>query len=86
MKFNLAAIILATIFYLSMFISSNLGDGFGGEGPFNIASVTYGLLFSGLSSFILSKIAWWGLIPSLLGYTIASGIILFFKYKEHVTV
>ena len=86
MKFNLAAVILASIFYLSMIISSNLGNGFGGEGPFRIAPITYGLLFSGVSSFILSKIEWWGVIPTFLGYTLASGIILFFQYKEHTNV
>ncbi len=86
MKFNLSAIVLSTVLYLGMSIAKNLGDGFGGDGPFKIAPITYGLMISALSAFILSKIEWWGFIGSWIGYVIASSIIVYFTYKEHKNV
>jgi hypothetical protein len=85
MKFNLSAIVLSTILYLGMIISSNIGDGFE-DGPFKIAPITYGLIFSTLSTVILSKIQWFGLLTSWLGFALSSGIILYFQYKEHTNV
>jgi hypothetical protein len=86
MKFNLSAVVLAAVLYLGMIIAPNIGDGFDDDGPFKIAPITYGLILSALSAIILSKIEWWGLLGSWIGYLIASSIMIYVKYKEHKNV
>ena len=85
MKFNLAGVVLSTITYLGMIIASNIGDGFG-DGPFKVGTITYGLLLSVVTSFVLTLIPWWGQILPWITFLIVNTIILFFTYKGHVNV
>lgn len=85
MKFNLAGILFATITFLTMLISINLGPGFG-DGPFRIAGISYGLLSSAIISFILTRFTWWGPLLPWVSYLVANAIIVFFKFKEEYNV
>jgi len=85
MKFNLAGILFATITFLTMVISVNLGPGFG-DGPFRISGISYGLLSSAIIGFILSRFAWWGSLLPWVSYLVANAIIVYFKFKEEYNV
>lgn len=85
MKFNLAGILFATITFLTMVISVNLGPGFG-DAPLRLSGISYGLLSSALTTFILTRFAWWGPILPWISYLVANGIVVFFKFKEEKNV
>lgn len=85
MKFNLAGVLFATITFLTMIISVNLGSGFG-DGPFRISGISYGLLSSAIIGFILTRFTWWGTLLPCVSYLVTNAIIIFFKFKEEYNV
>jgi hypothetical protein len=85
MKFNFAGLFTAIITIMSGILAAKFGPGFG-DGPFRISQMTYGILISTITSFILTKFSWWGSLVPWLSYLVANGILIFFEFKKQNTV
>jgi hypothetical protein len=85
MKFNLAAVLFAAVTFLAMVISVNIGPGFS-DGPFRISGISYGVLSSIITGFILTRFIWWGSVLPVLSCIVTNAIIVFFKFKEESNV